>query len=308
MHGFVAELGAFPHAIEPVRARRARRAHEPPAARARERRSSTRPARRASRATSRSRTPAGSLRDMTRIAGANPRLWREIFLDNADAVRASLAEHRRRIEEVEDALDRRDGEFIGALDRRGRAEPPADARRRLRRCRRRSQRIQVHVADRPNVLAEITQAFGAARINISDFELDHVSPEQGGTLMLDRQRRGGSRPRRRRCSRARATASSSPRWWTMKVEPAAALRGAIAVPGVKGISQRAVLLGALADGESRITGFGRAADTESAITVARAIGAEVQRGRRRGAPDPRRRPPRRARPRRRRSTAGTPAP
>jgi 3-phosphoshikimate 1-carboxyvinyltransferase len=61
----------------------------------------------------------------------------------------------------------------------------------------------------------------------------------------------------------------------LKVEPAASLRGAIAVPGVKGISQRALLLGAIADGESRIRGFGRAADTESAITVARAIGAEV---------------------------------
>jgi len=42
----------------------------------------------------------------------------------------------------------------------------------------------VHVADRPNVLAEILQAFGAARIDIRDFELDHVSPEQGGTLSL----------------------------------------------------------------------------------------------------------------------------
>ena len=61
----------------------------------------------------------------------------------------------------------------------------------------------------------------------------------------------------------------------MKIAPAAHVRGAIAVPGVKGISQRAVLLGALADGESRIRGFGRAGDTESAITVARAIGAEV---------------------------------
>ena len=60
-----------------------------------------------------------------------------------------------------------------------------------------------------------------------------------------------------------------------RIEPAAAIRGAIAVPGVKGISQRAVLLGALSDGESRIRGFGRAGDTESAITVARAIGAEV---------------------------------
>ncbi len=61
----------------------------------------------------------------------------------------------------------------------------------------------------------------------------------------------------------------------MKVEPAAALVGAVGVPGVKGISQRAVLLGAVADGESRITGFGRAADTESAISVARQLGAEV---------------------------------
>jgi len=61
----------------------------------------------------------------------------------------------------------------------------------------------------------------------------------------------------------------------MKVEPAAALVGAAAVPGVKGISQRAVLLGAVADGESVIRGFGRAADTESAIHVARAVGAEV---------------------------------
>jgi 3-phosphoshikimate 1-carboxyvinyltransferase len=61
----------------------------------------------------------------------------------------------------------------------------------------------------------------------------------------------------------------------MKVEPAAALRGAIAVPGVKGISQRAVLLGAIADGTSRIRGFGRAADTESAIHVVRQLGVRV---------------------------------
>ena len=52
------------------------------------------------------------------------------------------------------------------------------------------QRVQVHVADRPNVLAEILQAFGAARIDIRDFELDHVSPEQGGTLTPRRERRG----------------------------------------------------------------------------------------------------------------------
>jgi 3-phosphoshikimate 1-carboxyvinyltransferase len=61
----------------------------------------------------------------------------------------------------------------------------------------------------------------------------------------------------------------------MKIEPASSIDGAIAVPGVKGISQRAVLVGALAEGESRIEGFGRAADTETAISVVRQLGVEV---------------------------------
>jgi len=64
----------------------------------------------------------------------------------------------------------------------------------------------------------------------------------------------------------------------MRVEPAAAIEGAAAVPGVKGISQRAALLGAVADGESRIRGFGRAADTLSALDAARTLGAEVHDG------------------------------
>jgi 3-phosphoshikimate 1-carboxyvinyltransferase len=61
----------------------------------------------------------------------------------------------------------------------------------------------------------------------------------------------------------------------VKVEPAAALVGDLAVPGVKGICQRGVVLGAVADGESELRGFGHAADTDSAIEVARALGAEV---------------------------------
>jgi predicted amino acid-binding ACT domain protein len=46
------------------------------------------------------------------------------------------------------------------------------------------QRVRVHVPDRPGVLAGITQALGAERINIEDFELQHVSPERGGTLTV----------------------------------------------------------------------------------------------------------------------------
>ena len=62
----------------------------------------------------------------------------------------------------------------------------------------------------------------------------------------------------------------------MKVDPAAAIVGAIGVPAVKGICQRGVLLGALADGESELRGFGHAADTDTAIEVVRALGVDVQ--------------------------------
>ncbi len=37
----------------------------------------------------------GSFRDMTRVAGANPRIWVDIFLDNRDALLDGLREHGR---------------------------------------------------------------------------------------------------------------------------------------------------------------------------------------------------------------------
>jgi 3-phosphoshikimate 1-carboxyvinyltransferase len=61
----------------------------------------------------------------------------------------------------------------------------------------------------------------------------------------------------------------------MRIEPAVALRGHIAVPGDKSISHRAVLLGAIGDGETHVRGFGRSADTESSIAAVRALGVTV---------------------------------
>jgi prephenate dehydrogenase len=125
----------------------------------------------------------GSLRDMTRVAGANPRIWVDIFLENAGPLRSALAEHRRGLEQVESALDSGDAGFLArwigeaALNRRGMiAEAYGDPGA--------LHRLRVHVPDRPGVLAGITQALGAERINIEDFELHHVSPERGGTLTV----------------------------------------------------------------------------------------------------------------------------
>ena len=61
----------------------------------------------------------------------------------------------------------------------------------------------------------------------------------------------------------------------MKVEPAGALVGHIAVPGDKSISHRALLIGALCDGNTTVRGFGRAADTESTIAAVRQLGVQV---------------------------------
>src|SRR6478609_9500845 len=62
----------------------------------------------------------------------------------------------------------------------------------------------------------------------------------------------------------------------MRIEPAAALVGHVAVPGDKSISHRAVLLGAICEGETRISGFGRSADTEATIAAVRALGVAVE--------------------------------
>jgi prephenate dehydrogenase len=182
LHGFVVSLGAvpvavdpqahdrlvaltshFPHALANLLLNQAGEAridgHEPLAA------------------------AGGSLRDMTRVAGANPRIWVDIFLDNAEALAAALAEHRRRVEHVERALAAGDAGFLA----RWIAEASGNRRRMLADAYEQPgalQRLRVHVPDRPGVLAGITQALGAERINIDDFELQHLSRERGGTLTL----------------------------------------------------------------------------------------------------------------------------
>jgi len=61
----------------------------------------------------------------------------------------------------------------------------------------------------------------------------------------------------------------------MRVDPAARIIGHVAVPGDKSISHRAVLLGAIADGETSVRGFGRSGDTEATIAAVRALGVTV---------------------------------
>ena len=182
VHGFVSSLGARPVAIDPAAHDRlvAVTSHLPHAL-------ANLLLNQAGAARFEGHDPlqaaGGSLRDMTRIAGANPRIWVDIFLDNREALAAALAEHRRRIDQLEAALTAGDAGYLARWigeatgNRRRMLETAYDDPGALH-------RLRVHLPDRPGVLAGIFHALGAERINVADFDMDHVSHEQGGTLTI----------------------------------------------------------------------------------------------------------------------------
>jgi prephenate dehydrogenase len=125
-----------------------------------------------------------SLREMTRLAGANASIWSDIFLGNADEIAAALGGLRTSLDELEHSLQSGDRDRIEAT-----IATAATARERLESFAYRTapaqlNRVRIRVPDRPGVLARITQILGAAQINLEDFELRHVSPEYGGVLVI----------------------------------------------------------------------------------------------------------------------------
>lgn len=63
----------------------------------------------------------------------------------------------------------------------------------------------------------------------------------------------------------------------LRAQAAKSLRGSIRVPGDKSVSHRSLMLGALAVGETRITGLLEGADVLATAAAMRALGAEVTR-------------------------------
>ncbi len=63
----------------------------------------------------------------------------------------------------------------------------------------------------------------------------------------------------------------------LRASPGGALKGHAAVPGDKSISHRALILGALAEGETRIEGLLEGRDVLDTAAALRALGAQVNR-------------------------------
>lgn len=125
---------------------------------------------------------AGGLRDSTRIADSNPRMWEGIFSLNQEEICHYLSRFKEKLGSFEEALKADGGEGVLQL--------LTAARNRRSNISKREKGIlprffEIHVAipDRPMILGSITTLIGEAGINISDIEILKIR-ERGGALRL----------------------------------------------------------------------------------------------------------------------------
>ncbi len=69
---------------------------------------------------------------------------------------------------------------------------------------------------------------------------------------------------------------STPGERVFRVTPGGTLRGEVRVPGDKSISHRAIMLGALAEGDTEVAGFLEGADSLATLGAFRAMGVEIE--------------------------------
>lgn len=123
---------------------------------------------------------AGGFRDLTRVASGDPRMSRDMVVENRAALKEALARFRRQLERLEADLEQ-PGELLMAASegKRTRDSLPVVRRSLLPP----KHDLVVAVPDRPNQIGVVTQALGAAGLNIKDIEVLAIR-EEGGALRL----------------------------------------------------------------------------------------------------------------------------
>jgi prephenate dehydrogenase len=123
-----------------------------------------------------------SFRDTTRVAGANPAIWGDIFASNAAAVAEAVEAVATRLAEA--------AELIRSGEREAVAEWHATAaadRRRLLETELAGgplRELRVVVANRPGTIAELALALGEAGVNIEDMALYPAPDMTSGAVSL----------------------------------------------------------------------------------------------------------------------------
>jgi prephenate dehydrogenase len=121
-----------------------------------------------------------SFRDATRVAGANPALWDQIYRANATALGAQIDDLVRRLGEVR-ALLTEDGDLVAwqqeAARQRGRLLEVGLVGGSVR-------EIRATVPNSPGVVAQLALALGRAGINITDMSLAPEADNRTGAISL----------------------------------------------------------------------------------------------------------------------------
>jgi prephenate dehydrogenase len=124
-----------------------------------------------------------SFTDLTRVAGANPFMWRDIFIENREALGDSVKAMSAELQSFAEHLARQDEPAIG-----GSIEAAAGYREQMLEyadiAPATLYRVTVRVPDEPGVIARVMTALGEAQINVEDLTLHHMSRSVGGDLEL----------------------------------------------------------------------------------------------------------------------------
>jgi prephenate dehydrogenase len=123
-----------------------------------------------------------SFRDITRVAGSNTAIWRDIYLANADALIEAIDDAVERLGAVRAALAGADGDAIAAWN-----DAARDDRRRLLEGDLAGgdvTELRISVPNRPGVVAEVALALGKASINIADMALYPAPDRSTGNIVL----------------------------------------------------------------------------------------------------------------------------
>jgi len=124
-----------------------------------------------------------SFKDLTRVAGSNPPMWRDVFLENREALADSLNFLKEELESFSAYLAAGDESSIAkaiqnaAFFRKELLEYEDIIPQTL-------YKVTVRIPDQPGVLSRVMTALGDAQINVEDLTLHHVSRSVGGDLVL----------------------------------------------------------------------------------------------------------------------------
>jgi prephenate dehydrogenase len=124
-----------------------------------------------------------SFTDLTRVAGANPTMWRDVFLENSEALTMSLHSLCAGLQEFSEHLAAGDATAVSKA-----IESAAAYREEMLEFADITPgtlyKVTVRVPDEPGVIARVMTALGRAEINVEDLTLHHMSRSVGGDLEL----------------------------------------------------------------------------------------------------------------------------